>query len=132
LRLDKLARYPQGFKANPGLELANTFGVIDDRLIIHRPCGIFGCGSAALCFAREIASALRYAHERCLIHRDIKPENILLSNGVALVADFGIARFTNADEGTAITMANTAEEQRVLRALSVFAGGWTLALACCI
>ena len=60
----------------------------------------------ALRFASEIASALGYAHERGLIHRDIKPENVLLSNGIALVADFGIARFTNSDEQAAITMAN--------------------------
>lgn len=62
----------------------------------------------ALRFATEIASALGYAHEHGLVHRDIKPENVLLSNGMALVADFGIARFTNANEGTAITMANAA------------------------
>ena len=46
----------------------------------------------ALRLAREVAGALAYAHEQGVIHRDIKPENILLSNGHALVADFGIAR----------------------------------------
>ena len=39
----------------------------------------------------EVASALDYAHRRHIIHRDIKPENILLHDGRALVADFGIA-----------------------------------------
>ena len=39
----------------------------------------------------ELASALAYAHGRGVVHRDIKPENILLSNGLAVLADFGIA-----------------------------------------
>ena len=40
---------------------------------------------------REVADALEYAHRLGVIHRDIKPENILLQDGHALVADFGIA-----------------------------------------
>ncbi|MGE5100272.1 MAG: LpqB family beta-propeller domain-containing protein, partial [Deltaproteobacteria bacterium] len=45
----------------------------------------------ALAIATEVASALDYAHRHGVIHRDIKPENILLHDGQALVADFGIA-----------------------------------------
>ena len=45
----------------------------------------------AVRIAREVASALDYAHRQNVIHRDIKPENILLHDGSALVADFGIA-----------------------------------------
>ncbi len=45
----------------------------------------------ALHIARAVASALDYAHRHDVIHRDIKPENILLHDGEAVVADFGIA-----------------------------------------
>ncbi len=45
----------------------------------------------ALQIAQEVAEALHFAHGNGLVHRDIKPENILLANGHALVADFGVA-----------------------------------------
>ncbi|HYW32810.1 MAG TPA: protein kinase [Gemmatimonas sp.] len=45
----------------------------------------------AVRIASEVAGALHYAHRHGVIHRDIKPENILLHDGSALVADFGIA-----------------------------------------
>ena len=50
----------------------------------------------AVRITREAAEALAHAHEHGVVHRDIKPENILLLNGHALVADFGIARAADA------------------------------------
>jgi serine/threonine-protein kinase len=58
----------------------------------------------AVRIAREVLSALDYAHRHGVVHRDIKPENILLHEGQALVADFGIALAVSAaGAGTRMT-----------------------------
>jgi serine/threonine-protein kinase len=57
----------------------------------------------AVRIASEVAAALGYAHRQGVVHRDIKPENILLQDGHAMVADFGIALAVSEAAGQRIT-----------------------------
>ena len=62
----------------------------------------------ALRLACEAASALDYAHRQQILHRDIKPENILLEDGHAILADFGIARVLGGSDDLRATAAGVA------------------------
>jgi serine/threonine protein kinase len=57
----------------------------------------------ALRITGQVGSALAYAHQQGVIHRDIKPENILLFEGEAMVADFGIALAVRQAGGNRLT-----------------------------
>jgi len=62
----------------------------------------------ALGVTRQVASALGYAHAHDVIHRDVKPENILLHEGEAMVADFGIALAVSAAASERLTLTGLA------------------------
>ena len=51
----------------------------------------------------DVGSALDYAHRHGVVHRDIKPANILMHEGAALLADFGIARAVTDGPGERLT-----------------------------
>ena len=67
--------------------------------------------AAVIALLRDVAKALAYAHARGVVHRDIKPDNILVTDGSATVADFGIAKAISvlrpADGSDTLTQAGT-------------------------
>src|SRR5688500_6483094 len=71
----------------------------------------------AVRIARDVSSALDHAHRAGVVHRDIKPENVLLADGGAVVADFGIAKAIHASRQ---------EEDHVRRASTLTAAGTSL------
>lgn len=99
---------------HPGI--VSVYDVIDDP-VTGLPCQILeyveGCTldklpqlppplGEALGLVAQVARALAYAHRQGIVHRDIKPPNIMVTaNGMAKVADFGIARL----DGSTLTVA---------------------------
>lgn len=73
-------------------------GTLQDYIESHGPPE----AGDLLGWSLQLAEALTFAHANGVWHRDIKPANVLLKNGRALLADFGIARVVTATSSSSI------------------------------
>ncbi|MCL2777287.1 MAG: serine/threonine protein kinase [Polyangiaceae bacterium] len=92
------------FEYVPGPNSKGAIGVLDGPESLRDRLGEGPLPLAQVAeLARELGSALTFAHEAGIVHRDIKPENVLFSRTGSKMADFGIARIPD----STITRQNT-------------------------
>jgi formylglycine-generating enzyme required for sulfatase activity len=104
------------------MELADSS--LRRRLEECRAEGLPGIPPAELLgYFRDAAEGLDYLHREHVLHRDIKPENILLQQGHAKLADFGLARVHGSVRESTATGAGTP----LYMAPEIFRGKITLA-----
>ena len=97
---ERLARFRREAEVLASLNhpgIATIYGLEGDAIVMELVAGETLTGplpvETALRFARQIADALEYAHDRGVIHRDLKPANIKVTpEGSVKLLDFGLAK----------------------------------------
>ena len=110
--LDQMARFAREAQIaaqidHPNLVPVLDVGITEGSLFLVMPLvdggsleqqrARFGDVAWARPLLAQIAAGLAALHERGIVHRDLKPANVLLSGGVARIADFGLSSLAKHD-----------------------------------
>ncbi len=104
---ERMARFQREAEVLAALnhpQIAAIYGLEGNALVMELVEGENLSGplpmETAILYARQIAEALEYAHEKGIIHRDLKPANVKITpDGMVKVLDFGLAKAIE-DQGT--------------------------------
>ncbi|KAF0412043.1 calmodulin-dependent protein kinase [Gigaspora margarita] len=90
-----ISKDPQTNDIHMVLQLADG-GTLRDFLKGKQQNGIFKIlWIDVIRIAKDIASGLNYMHTKDIVHRDLHSKNILIHQGNALIADFGLSKYSN-------------------------------------
>jgi len=99
---------------HPNLVPVLDVGIADGTLFLVMPLmtggslenqrGRFGDIAWSRPLLAQIAAGLEALHVRGVVHRDLKPANILVADGSARIADFGLAHLRDDDRHTAASV----------------------------
>ena len=96
-----------GFEDHDGMR-ALILELVEGPTLAERRDGAPSPVHEVVAWARQIAQALKAAHERAIVHRDLKPANIKLRpDGVIKLLDFGVAKLLPAESLDAVLAATS-------------------------
>jgi predicted Ser/Thr protein kinase len=102
---EHISRYFVKFYSDEGKHLSIVMELIGGGTLSEKvTCDPAPAAAEIITWARQMASALNYMHDKGVLHSDLKPENVMLTGKSEVkIIDFGLACVLNSPSATRIT-----------------------------